>query len=346
MKYIKPKNISGYTPKFTSIPLIKKRQYYIVDGYTIAGDQPKKFVRIYDYPLILQKYQPKRKSIATIKASKKQDWNLYIVKSAEKWYPNETITEYLLNCLGQHLGLKMSESFIARIGHNNQIRFLSKYFLPAKTSLLFHGADLYKKYLEDEQFVDSVEYARMSQDFFTVQFTKEVLEHFFPMEAKSIFKDFVKMLLFDVYVGNSDRHFYNWGIINSFTGKHKPYFSPIYDTARGLWWNAPESKVKRMFENVTGSKASIEKYIKKSKPKIGWENENNLNHFGLVKLLTQNNRFISKQEVGAIFNQNNFVKCIELINNNFSALMSKERLFIVKYCLELRHQHFLAAIKD
>ncbi|MBC8883138.1 hypothetical protein H9X57_06230 [Flavobacterium piscinae] len=51
------------------------------------------------------------------------------------------------------------------------------------------------------------------------------------------------MLLFDALTGNNDRHYYNWGVISHIKNEHKPYFSPVYDTARGLLWNDSDKKL-------------------------------------------------------------------------------------------------------
>lgn len=51
------------------------------------------------------------------------------------------------------------------------------------------------------------------------------------------------MLLFDALTDNNDRHYYNWGVISHIKNEHKPYFLPVYDTAKGLLWNVSDEKV-------------------------------------------------------------------------------------------------------
>lgn len=219
---------SGYDPKPGRIITAKKHQYYIVKNTAITGDAPKDIIRYYHYGI-------------SRKASYKK-WPLYIAKLGHKRYPVESITEYLLSRIGECFGFNMAESELACFG--GQIRFLSKYFIKnPRNQVLEHGADLYSGYLNDRGFIEEIERQHQSPIFFTVQFTLDTLKHLFPNNYKEIFIEFTNLILFDALIGNNDRHFYNWAIIRSITGDHEPVFSPVYDTARGLFWNDSEEKI-------------------------------------------------------------------------------------------------------
>lgn len=83
----------------------------------------------------------------------------------------------------------------------------------------------------------------------------------------------VRLLLYDALVGNNDRHFYNWGIVRSIKQSFQPYFSPVYDTARGLFWNDDDDKIIRCTSDRQHRINYIIKYCRKSRPKLGWEGE-------------------------------------------------------------------------
>jgi len=126
------------------IPIVKNCNYEVVEGITITGDAPKKFIRVYD-----RSEKPKY-----FKKNKKK-WPLYIAKTGQKWYPLESITEYLLNQLGEVFGLNMAKSSIRIIG--GQLRFLSRYFLKNKSEELIHGAEMFAGYVGDLAFIEEVE---------------------------------------------------------------------------------------------------------------------------------------------------------------------------------------------
>jgi hypothetical protein len=128
-----------------------------------------------------------------------------------KHYPIESITEYLLNNLGNYFGMEMAESEIAAIAypHNTQIRFFSKYFLK-QGELLVHGADIYAAYYNDDTIISQIEAQKMEKDLITVQEAIKAILYSFPNNPE-ILDAYCKLLLFDALIGNNDRHFYNWG---------------------------------------------------------------------------------------------------------------------------------------
>lgn len=327
--FIRPEHQSGFEPPNGSVPVIKSSQFQYVDLGTIIGDAPKCMIALYEY-----------EQGGKIKKSKPQSWKKYIAKSASKWYPNESITEHLLNRLGEELGLNMAKSKIRRI--NNQIWFLSEYFTKDDFSLN-HGADLYTSHLGgDRNFVDEVQNDNKLDDqhYFSIQFVQESLRKFFPDDFEEIFADFIKMIIFDGLVGNNDRHSYNWGVITSIKKNHKACFSPIYDTARGLHWNKSEENVKHILslEQKNGINPQIEKYVVNSRPKIGWDSDGTLSHIELLARIYETEIGITKQNFVDFVKECNLNKCLCVIDNEFDGLFSKERKELIKKTLTLRFQ--------
>jgi len=228
----------------------------------------------------------------------------------------------------------MSESKLALGG--GQIRFLSKYFLEPDQSLV-HGAQIYAGYLgDDQEFVEQIEKSKLAKEWLTLQITQKAIIKFFPMYADEILEDLVKMLLFDAWVGNNDRHFYNWGVVMDIKGRQKPYFSPIYDTARGLFWNYAEQKIVSLYKDSKLLDKAIKKYIVGSCPKIEWDNEVDINHIRLVEIIAQHNFGIKRENIRELFSDNNLKLCKKLIHEEFHGLLSKERIYVVNRCLERR----------
>lgn len=261
-------NASGYMPPgLQQLEALREGKYRIRD-VAIAGDAPKDFVHIYEYGSGTRENRSK--------------WPKYIAKVGHKWYPNESITEHFLSRLGESLGFRMAQSKLVLA--RGQLRFCSRYFLRPDQSLT-HGAELFWGYLDDRSFVEGIEAANESRNVFTFQFVQDAILHRYPDHAYEILDDFVKMLLFDAIVGNNDRHFYNWGVIEHPEGKHPPRFSPIYDTARALFWNTSEKKLGALYKSEKHYLRKLEDYVQGSKPKIGWDDSPEVNHFTLVKEL-------------------------------------------------------------
>lgn len=326
--------IERYSSALRSAPegisVIKRSNYFVVQGRTVMGDAPKALVRLYEYS--------KNNTFRKCNVNK---WPLFIAKTGHKWYPVESITERLLCRIGEEFGIKMAESRLAVIG--GQVRFLSKYFLNSKDEELVHGADIFAGYIGDEDLVIQIEEQALSRDMFTVQFVNKALEYQFSYHREELIHEFVKMILFDALVGNNDRHFYNWGVIRSITQSFIPVFSPIYDTARGLFWNDTDEKLENRFKNNV--QAYIRKYCAGSRPKIGWEGEKDINHFKLVEKLYVSGEFMNKNEIKALFLQIDIQRMFVIIDNEFSRMLSPTRIEMIKLCLQYRYDTIMEILK-
>ncbi len=324
------------TRHIRGVPVVKNINYEIVEGKTITGDAPKCFIRLYDKELNVGIDEIRRVEVPLFffKRNKKR-WPLYIVKTGHKWYPQESITEYLLNQLGEDFGLCMAKSSLRVIG--GQLRFLSRYFLDDHDEELIHGADIFGGYIGDKDLIEQIEEEQMARDLFTLQFVKDAVAYNFPYQVEEIMNQFVKMLLFDALVGNNDRHFYNWGVKRSVTQRFQPYFAPVYDTARGLFWNDSEDKLILKSKSPQERDVYIKKYCKGSRPKIGWENEQNINHFKLIEKIVGSSFYISREEIITLFSRSTIERMFETIDSKFVYIMSPVRRDMIKHCIEYRY---------
>lgn len=320
-----------------SIKTLRKCHYQVLDS-VVGGDAPKDFIRVCEYK--------------GNKRNRKKVCHNYIAKVGHKWYPLESISEYLLNQIGEVLGLNMANSQL-RIGHG-QLRFLSKYFLRPNENLI-HGAQIYSAYLNelDQDFVEEIERENWTRVLLTFQVTKDAVQSLFPEGSGQIMKSFVKMLIFDAITGNNDRHFYNWGVITHVEGDMIPRFSPIYDSARGLFWNSNERAIERKFLirekiGIKVNESNLDAYIYSSRPKIGWDDwtdREEISHFQLVKKIYSSfpeYRDICDELINPICLKN----ILELLTRDFTTFYTKKRLLLVKECLKRRFQLLMEIIQN
>lgn len=334
LKFVPYENHSGFEPDLRAhIPTLPKRHTEIIDE-AVSGEAPKDFIRVYEYG-------------RTARKNNRRSWTRYIAKVAKKWYPNESITEHLLNCLGYTLGVKVANSRLVLDEEFGRLRFLSEYFLRSGERLE-HGAEIFAGYLSDDKIVDELEKDRRTvRNFFTFQFTENAIKHRFGHGdvGKKLISEFVRMLCFDTITGNNDRHTYNWGIVCDLSGKRAPCFSPVYDSARGLFWNEHEQRLARFKEKQKDGTTNLEKYIQDSMPRIGWEGVQDPNHFELSRLIYQN-----RPEYRYIFDEMLLPECEnalnELLETDFRKLFSLTRYDLIKKCLNLRFQKINSIINQ
>lgn len=324
-------NHSGVNPNFNRfIPCLRKGHWKELD-LTPGGDAPKSFIALYEYS-----------EDSGIRRFNSKTWPRYIAKVGHKWYPLESVNEYLFNQIGECLGLNMACSKLIMAG--NQLRFLSKYFLK-KDESLEHGAQIFAGYIVDKEWIEDIEQQGLARKFFTFQFVETAIRQMFPKESEQILLEFVKMLVFDALTGNNDRHFYNWGVIKHIENRKTPKFAPIYDSARGLFWNDSEAKLEKWNEHPKLMDNKIKKYSEGSKPKIGWDSLDDLNHFDLISnIFSVNLQY--RNTCTHLINQDNLKKTLALIDNNFAKFYSPYRLELIKKCLVYRFQKLMIIVKN
>lgn len=309
-----------------SIEHLKKKNYLILDT-PLDGDAPKEFIKVYEY-----------NKHSGIKRNNPSTWIPYIAKTGEKWYPHESVIEYMINRIGQELGMCMNEVALYKI--NGQIRFLSRYFLKKNESLT-HGAEICGEYLDDIDFAKEIaNHKPTSRKLFTFEFVTNAIKHKFKDESHSILQDLVKMIIFDALVGNNDRHFYNWGVITTLkklSGKAR--LSPIYDSARGLLWNFNEFTINKYLKGRKSNGKQFDNYIYKACPRISIEGNSEINHFDLVRYLKKENTSNFKLIIDTLSSMEQEKRVLNMLKNEFYPMFSKDRCLLISQIIETRFKN-------
>jgi len=311
---------SGYLPESEKeIPPLRAGYYVVDSDVSIAGDAPKDFVRVYEPGT------GRKRNVKT--------WPAYVVKLGHKWYPSESITEHLLTRIGQTLRFNMADSRLVRA--EGQVRFMSRYFLRPHRQQLVHGAEIFAQHLQDEEFVRQAEEAKLDGDMLDFQFVHEAVRAVFKdPTAKAILEDYVRMLAFDAIVGNNDRHHYNWGVVVDIRGTRSPQFSPIYDTARSLFWNHGDAQV-AMSNGSSQREKFLDGYIRRASPKIGWNGRGRISHFELVSLIVEGYPAY-RPLLSSIIAPNDIGRVRAMMRREFASIITTSRFELILECLEQR----------
>jgi HipA-like C-terminal domain len=311
LKKVKSHQTSGILTGENAIPLLKEKHYY-VQMKSLIGDAPKEFITAYFY-----------EEDSTVRKLHIKSWHSFIAKTGEKWYPHESVTEFMINRIGEELGLLMNEIKLVRA--NSQIRFLSKYFLK-KNEKLVHGAEICGEYLEDRKFADEIaKNKNEARQLFTFEFVEKAVKSIYPHSYQSIMNGLVKMTIFDAITGNNDRHFYNWGVIDTIKKKSQlPTFAPIFDSARGLLWNESDEKVKHHLNHFSKDGRKIVNYLEAACPRISMENNRNANHFEFVKFIKEVDPQY-KNYIKEMSSEVNELKVLNMLKKEFYPFFISER---------------------
>ena len=306
--------------------MLKERNYFVLDT-RLDGDAPKQLIKVYRY-----------QADGGVRRDSPRTWIPYIAKSAQKWYPHESVVEYFINRAGQVLGLPMNEVALLRI--NGQVRFLSKFFL-SKGDTLIHGAEICGDYLGDRAFAAEIANDRReARDLLTFSFVRDAMHSAFPTYATHLMDGLVRMLIFDALLGNNDRHFYNWAVIRpARKGVRAPRLAPIYDSARGMCWNHHEKSVVKWVHLLREpSWNKYDRYLAGTSPRFSLESDKGVNHFEFVRHLCQTEkRYLNFTEELASPTQEQKVK--HLLVADFSTFFSSERRRLMSQIIQDRFAH-------
>lgn len=309
---------------------VLKQKNFIHLSDTAGGDAPKDIIKVYEYG-------------RSIKENKKT-WIKYIAKVGHKWYPNESITEHYLTKVGQCFGISVANSRIVFI--ENYIRFLSEHFHSNNYSLE-HGANILSRYISESSntWIDELDNNKTLKKDINISDILHALKDVFEDDFGHISHGLVDMILFDSLTGNNDRHYYNWGVIRHISGDKRPYFSPIYDTARGLFWNKSDKKIVDLYQKLEkGNTKQIENYVLGSKPKISIPDNSSCNHFDLVAYLKKNN-YITKRHIERWSDKYKLNCALNILKNEFNDLFIIERISIIEFILKSRFEKLSKLLK-
>lgn len=183
----------------------------------------------------------------------------------------EDITELVASNIGKLLNLKMMDvEIVKRRGRRGA---LLKNFVPYRGQFLEGGVLL----------TDFDEYVALSEIDLRGE---ELIKHGFSILEKIPFwneikNNFIEMNLFDVLIGNQDRHPFNWMMLYYEDGENK--FSPIYDNGASLGFRFDDQTLDEYIESET----KIPKYIRNAKVKVGIFENKQVKAKDLIKFLKQ-----------------------------------------------------------
>lgn len=156
--------------------------------------------------------------------------------------------------------------------------------------------------------------------------------------------EFYKIVIFDILIGNSDRHHSNWAILargivyktpeDMFDVFFNYSMSPLYDNGSSLCAYEDNNNLEIFFKDKMKFEALVNT---KSKSAIGWEDERPIRHFELLKKIKDNAYDGTIQYVEKIktnINEEKINKILSEFNNNIISIDMKKLLKM--YILERR----------
>ena len=158
--------------------------------------------------------------------------------------------------------------------------------------------------------------------------------------------EFYKIIIFDILIGNSDRHHSNWAILtrgslyktteNMFDIIINYSLCPLYDNGSSLCAYEDNGDLSIFFKDKMKFEALVNT---KSKSAIGWENERPIRQFDLLKKLKDNDYELTVQYIKKIkhnINERNIDKILNQFDDNI--IIKDMKKLLKMYILERRNR--------
>ena len=180
---------------------------------------------------------------------------------------------------------------------------------------------IYPEY-NPEQFIDSVTKHRYS-----IEMVKKAIEQFVSIEG------FLKMLVFDYLIGNSDRHQNNWAILIE---DDKMEWSPLYDNSSSLCAYIPEEQITGYFGKDKNRWNSLVDTKSRSLLRCREFDEKRPTHLKVLKYLKENYFEETRGFAGKIVTIMTEKQIYDILNPYSEELSDNKKELISKYLLEKR----------
>lgn len=152
------------------------------------------------------------------------------------------------------------------------------------------------------------------------------------LNKEELQNEFLKIMVFDFIIGNSDRHSNNWAIIKNKSGKE--YFAPLYDNGSSLCALISELEINNYLGNDKLRFLSLVDSKSKTLIRINGNDKRTPTHRDVLKYLYQNYYDQTREFAELAIKRLNEEKIDDILRNVNQYISHRRRELLKKYLME------------
>lgn len=153
------------------------------------------------------------------------------------------------------------------------------------------------------------------------------------LPSEELRKEFLKIMMFDFIIGNSDRHSNNWAIIKNRSDKES--MAPLYDNGSSLCSLVKESEIKSYLGNDKVRFEALVDTKSRTIIRIDGKNKNRPTHKEVLKYLSENYYDETKDFAKRATKKLNDEKICDILRN-VREYISEDRLLLIRRYLRTK----------
>lgn len=233
----------------------------------------------------------------------------------------EHISEKIASEFGKLIGIDCAT---VEIGKRNLRLGSMSYLINRKNEELKEGMDIIGKYYID--YDRSKLYDREKEEYYSLEVILKSLEEF------NLKNEFLKVIIFDYLIGNTDRHQNNWAILKR---SEEIVLCPLYDNGSSLCCYVPEEQICDYLGNDFQKFSSLVDSKSRSRIRIDKKAKKEPTHLEVLKYIRKNYYKETFEFVERIISNISELKINEILEESAEDLISENRkVLIIRFLLE------------
>jgi hypothetical protein len=260
----------------------------------------------------------------------------YLFKESRDKFPWQFWIEVIAFNVGKLMNVVVPPAYVGYDSNSNTYAALIEWFYNEKEKNHIHGGDIIEKLVPNYDRKKGI-----GHNWHTIYEYENI------KRKKDLVSHWAKLFIFDAFIGNTDRHHDNWGIIGSKVSETEYYieeFSPAFDNGTSMGYEILERNLSKYNDD------KLYEYIMGGKHHMKWSIDDNirLNHIEMIrKFILEYPEARTIMNGCLSFNLNDVWEILRILSEiDIPIPLSKERINLMFRLFEKRYNELALVVRE